>query len=73
MAPWCAGAHSAPLKGFEGALRRSFLSPLTEGSASHPTPHGQRSEAFNLALKDLLSVLDKTEKLARTKRKLGDC
>ena len=33
---------------------------------------GQRSEAFNLALEDLLSVLDETEK-ARTKRELGDC
>jgi hypothetical protein len=34
---------------------------------------GQHSMAFNPALKDLLSVLDETEKLARTKRKLGDC
>jgi hypothetical protein len=34
---------------------------------------GQRSEAVNPALEDLLSVLDETEKLARMKRELGDC
>ncbi len=34
---------------------------------------GERSEAVNPALQDLLSVLDETERLARTKRKLGDC
>jgi hypothetical protein len=34
---------------------------------------GQRSEAGNPALEDLLSVLDETERLARTKRELGDC
>jgi hypothetical protein len=34
---------------------------------------GQHSEATNPALEDLLSVLDETERLAQTKRKLGDC
>ena len=34
---------------------------------------GQRSETFNPALEELLSVLDETERLARTKRELGDC
>ena len=34
---------------------------------------GQHSETPNPALEDLLSVLDETERLARAKRKLGDC
>ena len=34
---------------------------------------GQHSEATNPALGDLLSVLDETERLAQTKRKLGAC
>jgi hypothetical protein len=34
---------------------------------------GQQSETSNPALEDLLSVLDETERLARTKRQLGDC
>lgn len=35
--------------------------------------NGQHSETINPALEELLSVLDETERLARTKRKLGDC
>ena len=34
---------------------------------------GQHSETPNPALEDLLSVLDETERLAQTKRKLGAC
>ncbi len=34
---------------------------------------GQHSETINPALEELLSVLDETERLARTKRNLGDC
>jgi len=35
--------------------------------------NGRHSETFNPALEDLLSVLDETERLARTQHKLGDC
>ena len=34
---------------------------------------GERSEVINPALEELLSVVDETEKLARTRRELGDC
>ena len=34
---------------------------------------GERSEAINPALEELLSVVDETEKLSRTKPELGDC
>jgi hypothetical protein len=34
---------------------------------------GRHSETFNPALEDLLSVLDETERLARTQHNLGDC
>jgi hypothetical protein len=34
---------------------------------------GERSEVINPALEELLSVVDETERLARTKRELGDC
>src|SRR5919112_5991807 len=34
---------------------------------------GERSEVINPALDELLSVVDETERLARTKRELGYC
>jgi hypothetical protein len=34
---------------------------------------GERSEVINPALEELLSVVDETEKLTRTRRELGDC
>lgn len=34
---------------------------------------GQSFETTNPALDELLSVVDETERLARTKRELGDC
>ncbi len=47
--------------------------PPDPGQLAEICLDGEHSKAINPALEELLSVVDETEKLARTKRELGDC
>jgi hypothetical protein len=47
--------------------------PLNPDQLAAICLHGEYWESYNPGLDELLSILDETESLARTKRDLGDC